>query len=383
MVLLSVVVPTYNEATHIAEFLEEVEAAVQGLDYEIVTVDDNSPDGTHARIEAYAKTHSRVRPVLRPRERGLATAVIEGLRRSQGEYAVVMDSDFQHPPPTIPRLLAAAQAQGADCVVASRFAAGGSQSGFPLPRRVISWGAKQFAVWGLSPVRRFRIRDPVSGFFLVKPARVPLAELRPRGYKILLEILARSPMERVVEVGFEFKNRRAGESKLRLRTQWDYLVHVLGLAWQDAVNRRIATFALVGGSGVLVNLLILALLMETAGWDAWTTSATFRGNPFLWGAFLAAVVSREAAILWNFTWNDWVTFHRERRHAHAGYWHRMGRFHVVSVMSMVAYLVVYYPLFHVGVHYLTAAFFAIALSSFLNYVGNMRWTYARRRDLDA
>jgi dolichol-phosphate mannosyltransferase len=379
MVQLSVVVPTFNEGSHIVEFLRDLEAANAGRDYEILVVDDNSPDGTHAKVAAYARGHPRVVPVLRLKEKGLATAVIEGMRRSRGEYVAVMDSDYQHPPETVPRLLDAALKDGADCVVASRYAAEGTVTGFPLSRRVISWGARTLAVLGLPVVRRFRVRDPMSGFFLVRRDRVPIEELRPRGYKILLEVLARARLERVVEVGFPFQNRRAGESKLRLRTQYDYFLHVLKLAWADRENRRLALFSLVGASGILVNLAVIALLVEGQGWDE-RLQVEAAGQLFLVGTFLAGVVAREAAVLWNFTWNDRVTFGDKRAGAHAGFFHRMFRFHVVSLGAFLVYLVVFYPLVHFGAHYVLASLVAILLSFFLNYRGNVNWTYERRKN---
>jgi len=379
MVQLSVVVPTYNEGGHIVSFLSDLEASCAGHDYEIVVVDDNSPDGTFRKVETYAQSHARIVPVLRTKEKGLATAVIEGMRRSRGDFVVVMDSDYQHPPEAVPRLLEAALSQQADCVVASRYARDGSVTGFPLSRRVISWGARTIAILGLPVVRKFRLRDPMSGFFLVRRDRVPIGELRPRGYKILLEVLARAPLERVVEVGFAFQNRRSGQSKLRVKTQYDYFMHVWKLALRDRENRRIAAFTLVGASGVLVNLAIIALFIERLGWgDRW--NRVVAGQVFLLGTFFAGVIAREAAVLWNFVLNDFVTFGDKRQHAHARFFHRMLRFHIVSLGAFVVYLLVFYPLIHVHVHYFLASLVAILASFFLNYRGNFRWTYERRRE---
>lgn len=376
---LSIVVPTYNEGSHIVEFLADVEKAVTGRDYEIVVVDDNSPDGTHAKVADYARAHPRVKPVLRTKEKGLATAVIEGMRQSVGDYVVVMDSDFQHPPEAVPRLLDAALAEHADCVVASRYATGGTVTGFPLLRRIISWGARTLAVVGIPAVRRFKVRDPMSGFFLVRRDRVEVAHLRPLGYKILLEVLARAPLRKVTEVGFAFQNRRAGESKLRMKTQVDYFRHVVQLAFVAPENRRLFYFTLVGASGVVVNLALIELLSNQIGWGD-RALIPVAGQVFLLGALVAAIVAREAAILWNFVWNDRFTFHLERRRARSRYTGRLLRFHVVSMWSFLAYLAVYYPLIHFGVPEVPAGLVAILLSFFLNYSGNVKWTYASRGD---
>lgn len=375
MKLVSIVVPTYNEADHIREFLDGLESSLQGLDYEVVVVDDNSPDGTHARVLAYAKTHARVFPVLRTREKGLAMAVIEGMRRATGTYVVVMDSDFQHPFTTARKLVETALEQQADMVVASRYVPGGGVVGFPPLRRLISWGARMLAILGLPTVRHHRVTDPVSGFFLVRRAKVPLERLKPRGYKILLEVLARSPLEKVVEVGYVFETRRGGESKLRLGTQKDYVLHVLQLAAHDRENRRLALFSIVGFSGILVHLAVLSGLMEGLGWQERWFWATYDV-----GALLAAILAREVAILWNFGWNDRITFRDKRRHAHARFFHRGFRFHIVSIWAFLAYLVVYYPLYLIDWDYRLAAVVAILASFALNYAGNLRWTYARRSD---
>lgn len=377
MVLLSVVVPTFNEAENIRPFLAQLEAPLQGRDYEIVVVDDNSPDGTHRIVAEYAAKHPRVRLVLREHEKGLATAVIEGMRRSDGDFVVVMDSDGQHPAETVPQLLDAAIGQDADCVVASRYAKGGSVTGFPVSRKVISWGARMLAIWGLPVVRRFKVRDPMSGFFLVRRAQVPLERLRPLGYKILVEVLARSDLRRVAEVGYAFKVRTAGESKLKIKTQVDYFRHVVRLGVEDRQNRRLVKFGIVGATGVAVHLSIQYFLSDHWGWR-WLFPFLFMEREYHWGTFAAGAAARELALLWNFVWNDRFTFRHETPHADAGYLQRMFRFHIVSFTSFLGYLLVFGILAALSMHYLAASAIAIFAAFFLNYSGNVRWTYARR-----
>ena len=369
MPLLSVVVPTYKEADHIQDLLAAIADSLTGTDYEIIVVDDNSPDGTHAKVVEFQGRNPRVVPVLRVNEKGLATAVIEGMRRSRGTYIVVMDSDFQHPPATVPKLLAAAQSGDADVVVASRYATGGNVTGFPLKRRIISWGAKFLAVLGLPAVRHFRITDPMSGFFLVRKAAIDVEKLRPLGYKILVEVLARGNIQRATEVGFHFDVRRGGESKLRLTTQWDYFRHVVRLGLQDRENQRALLFLSVGLTGVVVNI-----------WAHELVKRTFDVPETLPLILIPASIAREVSILWNFTFNELITFRDLRAQAHASFFHRVLRFNIVSIFSWIAYLGIISALIFLGIDDIVALLLAIVLTFIVNYRGNRRWTYAAKRE---
>jgi dolichol-phosphate mannosyltransferase len=369
MALLSVVLPTYNEAGHIQEVLAQVAAACAGIDYEIVVVDDNSPDKTIEKVREAAAKDPRIVPVLRTTEKGLATAVIEGMRRSTGEFVVVMDSDFQHPPATVPKLLEAAQRENAEIVVASRYVPGGSAVGFPLTRRIISWGARTLAIVALPSVRHHHITDPMSGFFLVRRSAVDPDALRPRGYKILVEVIAKAHAQRATEVGFAFAERRGGVSKLRLKTQYDYFMHVLSLAVRDRENLRLLLFGLIGVTGIVVNYAV------------YEASKRFFHDPSSLVLLIPASIARETAILWNFAWNDGLTFRDLRARAPGGFFHRLLKFHLVSLISAVAYLALFYLLYDLGhIQDSHAVLLAIILTFFLNYSGNRRWTYAKRRE---
>lgn len=374
---VSIVLPTFNEAGQIRDLLRQLEDACNGLDYEIVVVDDNSPDGTHGIVTEASRSNPRIVPVLRTTEKGLATAVIEGFRRATGDYVVAMDSDFQHPPETVPKLLEAAERADADLAVASRYAPGGEVHGFPLVRRIISWGAKTLSVVFLPRVRHFKITDPMSGFFLVRRSRIDPERLTPRGYKILIEVIAKGEIRRATEVGFVFATRRGGQSKLRLRTQVDYFLHVLSLGLSDPENRRLFWFALVGATGIVVNAGLFEILKRTPPFEALQVHLGVPEATFL---LIPASIAREASILWNFYWNDVLTFRDLRRHAHAGFLHRVLRFNAVSIFAWIAYLGIFYLLVTIGLGHLTSILIAILLTFFFNYRGNRRWTYAPRRE---
>jgi dolichol-phosphate mannosyltransferase len=227
---LSVVVPTRNEAAAIGRFLDALLPALDGIDAEVIVVDD-STDETPAAIESRA--HRSPQPIrlhhraAHERTGGLGGAVKLGLEHAQGRFVAVMDADLQHPPAVLPRMLAAAM-DGADLVVGSRFTGAGGVGEFGPVRKAVSQGAASLARL-FFPKRLLLVSDPMSGLFLVRRERLLVDELRPHGFKILLEILVRSGPLRTAEVPYTFGERVAGTSKASLREGCNYLVHLLRL----------------------------------------------------------------------------------------------------------------------------------------------------------
>jgi glycosyltransferase involved in cell wall biosynthesis len=225
---LAVLVPTRDEAANIEELLGRIAGAVTGIPTEVLFVDD-SDDDTPAVIRAAA--HRRLGGACRVsllhrqgsrRAGGLGGAVADGLHAVNAPWVCVLDADLQHPPEVIPRLLAAAQRDRADLAVASRYCAMGRGDGLGPVRALISTACGSAAKW-LFPVRLRGVTDPMSGFFLVRRSAVSPDALRPRGFKILLELLVRHGGLRSTEVGFTFADRHAGESKGTLREGLTYL----------------------------------------------------------------------------------------------------------------------------------------------------------------
>lgn len=222
----SIVLPTYNEAENIPEIVRRIAALDQR--YEIVVVDDASPDGT-GKIVRDLKQSYPVRLLERSGKLGLASAVIDGvIKLAKAPVVVVMDADLSHDEQIVPQLVAAVES-GADLSVGSRFASGGSTED-RLYRRMFSWCAKQVA----RVVLGVRVQDPMSGFFAMRrEAFVKIApDLKPRGFKILLEILVRMRPAHVIEVGFRFKSRTKGESKLTGRIAGQYARMIWDL-WRE------------------------------------------------------------------------------------------------------------------------------------------------------
>lgn len=226
----SLIVPTYNESKNVEPLVTQV---AQYLDpqyagrYEIIVVDDNSPDGTVELVLQLSERFSQVRAMKRVGERGLSTAVIRGWQAARGEILGVMDGDMQHPTSVLVDLLRAAEA-GADVVVASRYVPQGSVGEWGLLRRTMSRGAGSLAALMLPEAVR-NVSDPMSGYFLVRRSAIEGIELKPKGYKILLEILARALPPNVVEVPFEFALRQHGETKASWRQLAEYISQLMEL----------------------------------------------------------------------------------------------------------------------------------------------------------
>ncbi|MCS7235432.1 MAG: polyprenol monophosphomannose synthase [Armatimonadota bacterium] len=213
---VSVVVPTYNERDTLPELVGRLHRSL-GSGYEVVVVDDGSPDGTAELAEELSRRYP-VRVVRRPGKLGLATAVLEGAHAARGRFVVVMDADLSHPPEDVGRLVDALRC-GAEVAVGSRYVRGGEVRAWPLRRRVMS----RVAVWMARVWLKERVRDPVSGFFAVRKELLVDPSLRGLGYKILLEVLAQNRGRPVVEVPYVFTDRAGGRSKLGPQEVWDYL----------------------------------------------------------------------------------------------------------------------------------------------------------------
>ncbi len=345
-VTLSIVVPTFNEAENIKLLIDRLARVLRGISYEIVVVDDDSPDGTWRVAQELARKGYPIRVIRRIGERGLGTAIVRGLREARGEFIVVMDADLQHPPEVVPRLYEEALRSGADVVVASRYARGGGVKGWSRIRLLISRIASLLAYVLLAESRR--TSDPMSGFFLVRRSLVERLWLEGRSWKVLLEILAKAPGARVSEVPYVFEQRHSGESKLGPRAMLDYVFDLLRLGEYRALK-----FVTVGATGTIVNLAVLWLLKGVLGITDYA-------------AFPAAF---ETSLTWNFFLHDRWTFRGKRREPGLRGWLRYwARYHGAALGSMTSYLVIGIGLTKLGVNYLLAGFTGIVVGFLANYL---------------
>ena len=250
---LTLVIPTFNESGNLRELLRRVDAALTGVDWEMIVVDDNSPDGTSVLAKEMSREDSRVRCLRRVNRRGLAGACIEGMLASSAPIVAVMDADLQHDERILPQMLAKLRS-GCDLVVGSRHVEGGSaDEGFSASRAAISRFATRLAKRALHA----DFSDLMSGFFMLRREIVEdcAPHLTPSGFKILADIVASAPKPlKVEEVGYMFRERLAGESKFDLKVGLDFLGLMLNKASGGRIPVRFIFFALVGASGVAIHM---------------------------------------------------------------------------------------------------------------------------------
>ena len=220
--MLSVIVPSYNEGGNVRELVKQTDAALKGIDYEIIFVDD-STDDTPKIIEKVSQDFPQVRLIHRENEKGLATAVLRGFREAKGAYLACMDADLQHPPITLKYMYYALE-EGADFCVPSRFLPGGSDGGLNSYRKAVSWTARKIGQKILPPLAK--LTDPTSGLFMIRRQVIEGVDLRPIGWKIMIEVLAMGNYDTLVEIPYRFSERNSGESKLSKDATMEYLKQV-------------------------------------------------------------------------------------------------------------------------------------------------------------
>lgn len=223
--MLSVVIPSYNERDNVKKLVEQIDNALAGINHEIVFVDD-STDGTEKVIAEISAQNPHVQCFHRENEKGLATAVVLGFNNANGDYLACMDADLQHPP-AILRTMYAALESGADFCIPSRLIPGGDDGGLNWYRKLVS-GTARYIGKVLVPCLR-PVSDPTSGLFMFRKETISGADIRPIGWKIMVEVLAMAQYDTIVEIPYAFQNRIAGESKLDSTVTLQYLKQCLDL----------------------------------------------------------------------------------------------------------------------------------------------------------
>lgn len=291
---LSVVVPTFKERDNIPLLVEKLARTLEGVDWEVVFVDDNSPDGTAAVARELGESDSRVRCIRRIGRRGLAGACIEGLLASQARFVAVMDADLQHDETLLVGMLAKLRTDQFELAVASRFADGASAAGLSSASREQASRVSNALTRRLLGVT---LTDPMSGFFMIRRDRFEALapQLSSQGFKILLDIVATARGTlRIAELPFVFAERQHGESKLDTRVALDFAALVLAKLTNDMVSFRFLLFCMVGLTGIAIHMAVLQLGRGHLSFGAAQTAATI------------------AAITWNFVLNNMFTYRDQR-----------------------------------------------------------------------
>jgi dolichol-phosphate mannosyltransferase len=361
---LSIVLPTFNESRNIEtviQNLSEVLGRLVGVSYEILVVDDDSPDRTWelALLQASKDGSSHIRVMRRQAERGLATAVIRGWQASRGRIVGVMDADLQHPPEVMAKLFARIN-DGASIAVGSRVVEGGGVSDWSLIRRMISRTAQVIGLMILPEVVG-RVSDPMSGCFLLRRTALAGVSMDPTGYKILIEVLARGAVPSVAEVGYVFRERQLGSSKVSARIYLEYLQHLLQLRAALLLQNSFVRFCIVGSFGVLVDMLVLYLLSDP--------------SRLHWGLTRSKLISAELALVSNFLMNDAWTF-AARIGANRGpraKFRRFLKFNMVCGFGLVLNVIILNVLFNwFGMNRYAANAVAIVVVTIWNYTLNIK-----------
>jgi dolichol-phosphate mannosyltransferase len=379
-VVLSIIIPTYNEAENIPNLLRSIgdglHTFLKQLDAmaEIIIVDDGSPDGTADVVEQHSKhiaSEGRlsIKVLRRYGRRGLLSAVLDGLKAAKGSNVVVMDADLSHPPALIPAMLDELIQDRCDLVIASRYVDGGSVENWSMKRKALSISANMIA----RVILNLDVKDAVSGFFACKRWVLEGIEFITSGYKILLEVLVKVDNIRVKEIPYTFVNRSHGKSKLNLRVVIEYLKAIWLLYRYGRKKRReerrgsilflsrAARFYTVGLSGLAVNYGIASLANSLL---ANMHIATLAG-------ILCSITSNFILNkLWTFEDTDLAVLHTLKQYAYY-----MG---LSSIGGTLQFILIHLLNQIYGMNYNLALFIAIGLASIWNFLSNKKWTFKER-----
>ena len=338
---LSVILPTYNEVENLPIIIHRIEE--MDLNCQIVVVDDNSKDKTADAADRLNEKYGNIVVVRRPGKNGIATAVRDGLLNSQSKYVIVMDSDLQHPPEVIPRILRQLE-NGKDLVIASRYVRGGSAE-FNVLRKTISKMATFLAHMNIQ--KTDNIKDPMSGFFGFRRDKVLPESIVSNGYKILLELLVATDFRNIGEVPYRFIKRKRGKSKLGMGEFLKYIKLVLRLS-----DYQMIKFMAVGLTGALLNLLIMNL------------SFGYFKQPLIFAGLLAL----EGSIVSNFLLNNYWTY--RKRLAKSTVFRRYLKYNFMSSLGLGINISILLLLTHFGMNYMLADFIGIIGSFTTNFGGS-------------
>jgi len=373
MLQLAVILPTFNERKNIAPMVARLDAALSGIVWEAIFVDDNSPDGTADEARAIAQNDPRIRVIERIGRRGLASAAIEGMCASAAPIVAVMDADHQHDPALLPQMFAVVQGGECDVAYASRFAEGASTEAWGRPDRVKASGlANKIA----RKVTGVQLSDPMSGFFMLRAEllRADAHRLSGVGFKILLDILATvdQPL-RVKEFPLNFSARAEGESKLDRTVVFEFMVGLYDKWLGRIIPTRFALFGTVGAMGVVVQLGTLWLLQhaimgERFVYGHWSQNAAFN---------IANTIAALVAMTFNFVLNNELTYSDKRLRGFLPLARGWAKFGVACSLGLLTNIGSAAALKTMGFHDVVAAVTGIILGSVWNFALSSKFVWGK------
>ena len=358
---LAIVLPTFNESANVGPLVDRLEKALQGIRYEVIFVDDDSPDGTADVVRLLAERHDNVRVLQRIGRRGLASACIEGILGTAAPFVAVMDADMQHDETVLPEMLRRIRDENLDLVVGSRNIAGGSMGEFTQWRVKLSHLGRRLSLMGAE----HELSDPMSGFFVVRLSTFEqfAHRLSGIGFKILLDIvLSAGPALRIGEVPYRFGQREHGESKLDIVVGLEYFELLVDKHLGNVVNVRFVLFAMVGALGVGVHLLILSALLKLAGLS------------FAAGQAITTFI----VMILNFVLNNSVTY-RDRRLKGWRFWSGLVTFCLACGLGVAANVAIASEAFRHGVPWVLAAVTGLLFTAVWNYGVTSMTTWRQQR----
>ncbi len=357
---LTVIVPTYNERNNIHPFLSSLDKALQGIRWEVIFVDDDSPDGTAGAVRACAQNDARVRCIQRIGRRGLSSACIEGMLASSSPYLAVLDADMQHDETLLPTLLDHLEHHRQDIVVASRYMEGGS-TGKLSPTRVL---ISRFAGALSNPLLKKPLSDPLSGFFVLRRSYLDrtVRRLYGKGFKILLDLVASTVDDvQLAELPYSMRERRQGTSKLGIQVMIEYLMLIVHKLFGRLLPARFLLFSAVGLTGVFVHLATLAAIFN------FTTA----------GFFISQAVATVVAMTSNFFLNNVFTF-RDRRLTGIALFKGLLSFYIACGVGAILSVAVGEFLFERSVPYWLAGVTGAIVAAIWNFTLTSFFTWGNR-----
>lgn len=351
---LSLIIPTYNEKGNIPELLARLEKEFDEnkINAEIIVVDDNSPDGTGQILEELKKQYQDLKIIHRKGKLGLSSAVMEGFQIAMGDILGVMDADLSHPILKLNEMYQQIVTKGADLVIGSRYVKGGKIEGWNLYRKILSKGATLLA-------RVFiNVKDPMSGFFMIKKEFIVNKKMNPRGFKILLELLIKTNIKNITEIPITFTDRTAGKSKAGIKEIVFYLRNLVGyLPYKKEIIFEFFKFVFVGLIGTIVNIFILYTLTE------------YFNIYYIISALFAFIVAVTANFVFNKTWTFGEKIYERTIKEYVN-------FLLVSLSALLVNIFFLYIFTEfLEIYYILSQIIAIGISLMINFIGNKIWTF--------